>query len=171
MCYVEQVWVSGNGSDWVCCKSFAVKQLELCGIMGVCALLQRIGIFGYWLWNITLGLRIGAWRFAGRCRARTGDRFRSAAVTVLRLDADGIAWFQPQEQGYQTRINSALREYLGPIATGLGFRGSTSVAPRPQKRDLGHPISDLGHTPAPPLLCRHNAGTRTRILSKAEIHS
>jgi uncharacterized protein (DUF4415 family) len=30
----------------------------------------------------------------------------------LRLDADVIAWFQQQGQGYQTRINSALREYI-----------------------------------------------------------
>jgi uncharacterized protein (DUF4415 family) len=30
----------------------------------------------------------------------------------LRLDSDVIAWFQRQGQGYQTRINSALREYI-----------------------------------------------------------
>jgi uncharacterized protein (DUF4415 family) len=34
---------------------------------------------------------------------------------TLRLDADVIAWFKrhtPQGQGYQTRINRALREYV-----------------------------------------------------------
>jgi uncharacterized protein (DUF4415 family) len=30
----------------------------------------------------------------------------------LRLDADIVDWFQRQGQGYQTRMNSALREYL-----------------------------------------------------------
>ena len=30
----------------------------------------------------------------------------------LRLDADIIDWFQRQGQGYQTRMNSALREYV-----------------------------------------------------------
>jgi uncharacterized protein (DUF4415 family) len=30
----------------------------------------------------------------------------------LRLDADVIDWFQSQGRGYQTRINSALREYM-----------------------------------------------------------
>ena len=30
----------------------------------------------------------------------------------LRLDADVIDWFQRQGQGYQTRINAALREYM-----------------------------------------------------------
>ncbi len=29
----------------------------------------------------------------------------------LRVDADVLDWFQRQEQGYQTRVNSALREY------------------------------------------------------------
>jgi len=29
----------------------------------------------------------------------------------LRVDADVLAWFQRQGQGYQTRMNSALREY------------------------------------------------------------
>jgi uncharacterized protein (DUF4415 family) len=34
---------------------------------------------------------------------------------TLRLDADLIAWFKdraPNGEGYQTRINSALREYI-----------------------------------------------------------
>lgn len=30
----------------------------------------------------------------------------------LRLDADVIDWFQRQGQGYQTRMNSVLREYV-----------------------------------------------------------
>jgi uncharacterized protein (DUF4415 family) len=36
----------------------------------------------------------------------------------LRLDADIIAWFQQQGQGYQTRINSALREYIATHSKG-----------------------------------------------------
>jgi uncharacterized protein (DUF4415 family) len=30
----------------------------------------------------------------------------------LRVDADVLSWFQRQGQGYQTRMNSALREYV-----------------------------------------------------------
>jgi uncharacterized protein (DUF4415 family) len=30
----------------------------------------------------------------------------------LQLDADIIEWFQRQGQGYQTRMNAALREYV-----------------------------------------------------------
>ena len=30
----------------------------------------------------------------------------------LRIDADVIHWFQRQGQGYQTRINAILREYV-----------------------------------------------------------
>ena len=30
----------------------------------------------------------------------------------LRVDADVIDWFQRQGQGYQTRMNAALREYV-----------------------------------------------------------
>ena len=30
----------------------------------------------------------------------------------LRVDADILDWFQRQGQGYQTRMNSALREYV-----------------------------------------------------------
>ena len=30
----------------------------------------------------------------------------------IRLDADVIAWFKASGDGYQTRINSALREYV-----------------------------------------------------------
>jgi uncharacterized protein (DUF4415 family) len=36
----------------------------------------------------------------------------------LRLDSDVIAWFQRQGQGYQTRINSALREYVAAHSEG-----------------------------------------------------
>ena len=32
---------------------------------------------------------------------------------TLRLDADVVAWFKRKGGGYQTRINSALREYAG----------------------------------------------------------
>ena len=32
---------------------------------------------------------------------------------TLRLDADVVAWFKRKGDGYQTRINSALREYAG----------------------------------------------------------
>ena len=42
-------------------------------------------------------------------------RPRKEAITI-RLDADLIAWFKdrtPEGQGYQTRINTALREYIG----------------------------------------------------------
>jgi uncharacterized protein (DUF4415 family) len=38
---------------------------------------------------------------------------------TLRLDADLIAWFKdraPNGEGYQTRINSALREYVAQHA-------------------------------------------------------
>jgi len=43
---------------------------------------------------------------------------------TLRLDADVLAWFKSQtasNEGYQTRINRALREYV---------RGQVSRAPR-----------------------------------------
>ena len=30
----------------------------------------------------------------------------------LRVDADIVEWFQRQGQGYQTRMNLALREYV-----------------------------------------------------------
>lgn len=33
------------------------------------------------------------------------------AVTI-RLDADVLAWFKEQGQGYQTRINQLLRKYM-----------------------------------------------------------
>lgn len=33
-------------------------------------------------------------------------------LTSLRLDADLLAWFQRGGNGYQTRINAALREYV-----------------------------------------------------------
>ena len=31
---------------------------------------------------------------------------------TLRLDPDIMAWFKAQGQGYQTRINDALRDYI-----------------------------------------------------------
>lgn len=31
---------------------------------------------------------------------------------ALRLDADVLAWFKQGGEGYQTRINAALREYM-----------------------------------------------------------
>jgi uncharacterized protein (DUF4415 family) len=47
------------------------------------------------------------------------DFFRRAEVRVpakqavtIRLDADVLAWFKDQGSGYQTRINSLLRQYM-----------------------------------------------------------
>ncbi len=31
---------------------------------------------------------------------------------AMRIDADVLAWFKRQGEGYQTRINAALREYV-----------------------------------------------------------
>ncbi len=31
---------------------------------------------------------------------------------AIRLDADVLAWFKADGEGYQTRINAALREYM-----------------------------------------------------------
>jgi uncharacterized protein (DUF4415 family) len=48
--------------------------------------------------------------FAGGIR---GAFFRPVKKPVyLRLDADILAWFQRAGDGYQTRINKALREYV-----------------------------------------------------------
>jgi len=33
-------------------------------------------------------------------------------LTSLRLDADVLEWFKARGDGYQTRINAALREYV-----------------------------------------------------------
>ena len=48
--------------------------------------------------------------------ARRGVFFRPIKKQLtLRLDADVIDWFKthtPEGEGYQTRINSALREYV-----------------------------------------------------------
>jgi uncharacterized protein (DUF4415 family) len=44
---------------------------------------------------------------------------------TLRLDADVVAWFKRQtsDEGYQTRINRALREYVqGHVARGRRSR-------------------------------------------------
>ncbi len=43
----------------------------------------------------------------------------------LRLDADVVDWFQRQGQGYQTRINAALREYISLHSNESG--GSTAA--------------------------------------------
>lgn len=47
------------------------------------------------------------------------DFFRRAEIRVpskqpvtLRLDADVLTWFKSQGQGYQTRINKLLRQYM-----------------------------------------------------------
>ena len=47
------------------------------------------------------------------------DFFRRAEIRVpakhpvtLRLDADVLTWFKSQGQGYQTRINKLLRNYM-----------------------------------------------------------
>ena len=46
-------------------------------------------------------------------KARRGVLFRPVKQPVtIRLDADLVAWFKDQGDSYQTRINSALREYV-----------------------------------------------------------
>jgi uncharacterized protein (DUF4415 family) len=46
-------------------------------------------------------------------KAVRGSFFRPIKRPLsLRVDADIIDWFQRQGQGYQTRMNSALREYV-----------------------------------------------------------
>lgn len=40
-----------------------------------------------------------------------------SAVTI-RLDADVLDWFRSQGDGYQTRMNQALREYVAQRRTG-----------------------------------------------------
>lgn len=49
------------------------------------------------------------WRGAVR-----GALYRPVKLPVtMRLDADIVAWFKAQgDEGYQTRINAALREYV-----------------------------------------------------------
>ena len=53
--------------------------------------------------------------------ARRGVFFRPIKRQLtLRLDADVIEWFKtraPNGEGYQTRINSALREYVAQRGT------------------------------------------------------
>jgi len=42
-----------------------------------------------------------------------GKFYRPKKITVtIRLDADGIAWLKARGEGYQTRINSYLRELM-----------------------------------------------------------
>jgi uncharacterized protein (DUF4415 family) len=46
-------------------------------------------------------------------KAVRGPFYRPIKLALsLRVDADIIDWFQSQGQGYQTRMNSALREYV-----------------------------------------------------------
>ena len=46
-------------------------------------------------------------------RAVRGPFYRAIKRPLsLRLDADIVDWFQRQGQGYQTRMNSVLREYV-----------------------------------------------------------
>ena len=45
--------------------------------------------------------------------ARRGMLYRPVKQQLsLRLDADVVAWFKDAGDGYQTRINRALREYV-----------------------------------------------------------
>ena len=45
--------------------------------------------------------------------ARRGMLYRPVKQQLsLRLDADVVAWFKDAGEGYQTRINRALREYV-----------------------------------------------------------
>jgi uncharacterized protein (DUF4415 family) len=46
-------------------------------------------------------------------KAQRGEFFRPVKRPLsLRVDADVVDWFQRQGSGYQTRMNSALREYV-----------------------------------------------------------
>ncbi|MDI7774106.1 BrnA antitoxin family protein [Asticcacaulis sp. EMRT-3] len=46
-------------------------------------------------------------------RAERGKFYRPVKKPYsLRLDADVVAWFKASGDGYQTRINAALREYV-----------------------------------------------------------
>jgi uncharacterized protein (DUF4415 family) len=45
--------------------------------------------------------------------AKRGALYRPVKTALsLRLDADLVDWFRQQGEGYQTRINAALREYV-----------------------------------------------------------
>lgn len=45
--------------------------------------------------------------------AERGEFYRPVKEQItLRLDKDVIAWFKTGGEGYQTRINEALREYV-----------------------------------------------------------
>lgn len=45
--------------------------------------------------------------------AQRGRFYRPVKQQItLRIDADVIAWFKARGDGYQTRINAALREYI-----------------------------------------------------------
>jgi len=71
--------------------------------------------------------------------ARRGLFYRPVKQQLtLRLDADVIAWFKSQrtsKEGYQTRINRALREYVrgqvkrSPLKSIAGLIGSVDGSP------------------------------------------
>lgn len=45
--------------------------------------------------------------------AKRGALYRPVKIPLsLRIDADLIEWFRRQGEGYQTKINAALREYV-----------------------------------------------------------
>jgi uncharacterized protein (DUF4415 family) len=45
--------------------------------------------------------------------AERGEFYRPVKEQItLRLDKDVLAWFKAGGEGYQTRINEALREYV-----------------------------------------------------------
>jgi uncharacterized protein (DUF4415 family) len=45
--------------------------------------------------------------------AMRGGLFKPVKKPIaMRIDADVLAWFRRQGEGYQTRINAALREYV-----------------------------------------------------------
>lgn len=43
---------------------------------------------------------------------RAKQRLPPKQAVTIRLDADVLAWFKEQGQGYQTRINQLLRKYM-----------------------------------------------------------
>jgi len=57
----------------------------------------------------------------------------------LRLDADIIDWFQRQGQGYQTRMNLALRKY---VEQQRGQSHETSRADKPRTQFVERGISE-----------------------------
>ena len=51
------------------------------------------------------------WQGAARGALFRGEKPFKRALT-LRLDADVIAWFRASGEGYQTRMNAALRDHM-----------------------------------------------------------